>query len=96
MLKTADIKNDLKYALPYSFFWLSGIIFLFACFGTIGAVYGNIIQSTRGLMSILIGAIIGHLGRVAIEPKVSRRILATRVLAALLMTAAIWLYSMGK
>ncbi|UKI30884.1 MAG: DMT family transporter [Lentisphaeria bacterium] len=37
-----------KDALPYALTWYCAIILLFLCYGSIGAVFGNIIQASRG------------------------------------------------
>ena len=65
---------------------------LYICFGLIGVVFGNIVQSTRGLFSIVIGASLAHAGWHGLETQVDRRTLTRRLLAAALMTAAIALY----
>lgn len=51
---------------------LAAMFFLFGCFGTIGVVYGNILQSLRGVISILVGFLIARMGFVSLEEKVGR------------------------
>jgi hypothetical protein len=68
------------------------MILLYVCFGIIGPVYGNVIQSTRGLMSVALGAWLAHLGFRRLETRVSRRTLVLRFLAAGLMCVAIWMF----
>ncbi len=85
-----------KSALPFAFFWFTAVIFLFICFGSIGAVYGNIIQSTRGVISIVIGFMIAKAGYEHIEKHVGGNVLLARVAAAILMTLAIALFHMGR
>jgi hypothetical protein len=58
----------------------------------VGVVFGNILQSTRGVMSVAIGAALAHLGWHDLEQRVDRSTLLRRLTAALLMTAAIALY----
>lgn len=84
------------YALPFALAWFSAMLFLFACFSLVGVVFGNIIQSTRGLISILIGVAIAGAGYVHLEQRVSPRVFVKRVIAALLMIAAIALFSLSK
>jgi drug/metabolite transporter (DMT)-like permease len=84
------------HAVPFSIAWLSAMMFLFACFGNIGVVFGNIVQSTRGVISIGLGAVIAHAGYVHLEQKVGGWVLARRVLAALLMVGAIALFSLSR
>jgi cytochrome c biogenesis protein CcdA len=72
--------------------WLLGMAGLYTCFGLVGVVFGNILQSTRGMMSIAIGAALAHAGWHALETRVDPQTLVRRLLAAALMTAAIALY----
>lgn len=88
--------SDWRDAAPFSAFWLLGMVFLFACFGVVGPVFGNVLQSTRGLMSVLVGALVARQGYVHLEAVVGRRILLRRVLAAALMVAAIWLFGRSR
>jgi len=74
---------------PFAFFWLLAMLFLFACFSSIGTVNGNIIQSTRGLFAILIGALLAKAGFTELEEKVTRAVFFRRLLAAFMMIAAI-------
>jgi len=83
------------YSVPFAATWFVSMTFLFACFAQIGVVYGNIIQSSRGIISVVLGAVISSLGHVAIEQKVSRKVFLGRLAAAALITAAIALYSLG-
>jgi hypothetical protein len=76
----------------YAATWLLGMAGLYICFGIVGVVFGNIVQSTRGLFSIVIGASLAHAGWHGLETHVDRRTLIRRLFAAALMTAAIALY----
>jgi drug/metabolite transporter (DMT)-like permease len=76
----------------YAIIWLLGMAALYICFGLVGAVFGNIIQSTRGMLSIVIGAALAHAGWHGLETRLDRGTLVRRLLAAALMTAAIALY----
>lgn len=80
------------YALPFALSWLIAMVFLFSCFALIGVVFGNIIQSTRGLISILMGVLVSQLGLERLEPRITRAVLVRRMVAACLMTAAVMLY----
>jgi len=85
--------KEWKDSFPFAFFWFMSMIALFTCFGLIGALFGNIIQSTRGIMSIIIGVILARSGYLHIEEKISSRLLFRRILAALLMVCAIALFN---
>ncbi|MFP4416236.1 MAG: EamA family transporter [Fibrobacterota bacterium] len=84
-----------KGATPYAISWFCGMFFLFSCFATIGVVYGNIVQSTRGILSIIIGAAVAHMGHVSLEQKTDKNIFIRRIFAAVLMTAAIVIFYIG-
>lgn len=85
-------KETWLYALPFSVTWFISIIFLFSCFSLVGVVFGNILQSTRGLISVVLGFAIAHAGFETWEPKVEKKIFLQRLLAALLMTSAVGLF----
>ena len=83
------------YAAPFASIWLLAMLFLFACFGQIGVVFGNIVQSTRGIISILLGSWVASAGWIAIEEKLTSSVLVRRIGAACLMVAAIALFYYG-
>lgn len=83
------------HAIPFSMTWYVAMFFLFGCFAHVGVVYGVILQSTRGVISILMGYLIARAGYVHLEEKTSRTVLLRRVLAAILMLGAIGLYYFG-
>ena len=68
------------------------MVSLYACIGSVGVVLSTILQSTRGVMSVVIGATLAHLGWHDLESRVDRIMLIKRLLAAVLMTAAIAAY----
>jgi len=84
-----------KHALPFSMTWYMAMFFLFGCFAHVAVVYAVILQSTRGVISIVMGYIIAKAGFVHLETKTSRMVLLRRILAAILMLGAIGLYYMG-
>jgi len=85
-------RGDWLAAVQYASAWLLSMAGLYCCFGLVGIVFGNILQSTRGVMSVAIGAALAHLGWHELEQRVDRATLLRRLAAALLMTAAIALY----
>lgn len=84
------------YSLPFAFSWLIAMFFLFSCFALIGVVFGNILQSTRGVISIVLGFLLAHAGFQRLETKITRNIFIRRVLAACLMTLSIALFYYSK
>ncbi|MFM8803474.1 MAG: EamA family transporter [Planctomycetia bacterium] len=85
-------RHDWAAAAQYAAAWLLSMVGLYCCFGLVGAVLGNILQSTRGVMSVALGATLAHLGWHELEQRIDRATLLGRLAAALLMTAAITLY----
>jgi drug/metabolite transporter (DMT)-like permease len=85
-------RGDWAAAALYASAWLVSMVGLYCCFGLVGVVFGNILQSTRGVMSVVLGAALAQMGWHELEQRVDRASLLRRLAAALLMTAAIALY----
>ena len=89
--------SDVRRATPYAVTWLASMVFLYACFAMVNVVLGNIVQSTRGLISILLAPIMarsddwGHL-----EAAQPRYAVLRRAGVAVLMTVAVALYVWGQ
>jgi drug/metabolite transporter (DMT)-like permease len=81
-------------ACQYAAAWLSGMVALYACFGLVGVVFGNVLQATRGVMAVGLGAWLARAGWHDLEERVDRGTFIRRVLASLLMVAAIAVYVM--
>jgi hypothetical protein len=82
-----------RHALPFAAAWLGAMLLLFACFGAVGVVLGNIVQSTRGLISIGIGLLVSAAGHVHLEACTTPAVWCCRALAAALMVLSIVLFS---
>lgn len=85
-----------KDALPYSIVWFSSIVFLLGAIGKTGVVYASIIQSGRGVISVLLGVLLARLGFSHLESKESRTVWIRRGIMALLMMLSIILYIAGN
>ncbi len=83
-------------ALPFAVCWFGAMLVLFGSFAVLGVVFGNIIQSLRGLMSIGLGVLLAHGGFSHIEAKTCPSVFRRRLIAAILMIAAIAIYSVSK
>lgn len=83
-------------ASPFAAAWFVAMCLLYACFGVIGVVFGNVVQATRGIMSVGIGWVIAHIGHTHLESKVSRRVFWRRIVGAILMAAAVILYRLAS
>jgi drug/metabolite transporter (DMT)-like permease len=81
-------------ASQYAAAWLASMAGLYICFGLVGPVFGNILQSTRGIMAVGLGALLAHLGWHELEQRVDRQTLIRRLVAAAMMTAAIAFYAL--
>ncbi|MBR2723656.1 MAG: EamA family transporter [Lentisphaeria bacterium] len=87
--------RELKAALPYSLFYFLSMIFLYTSFGIIGVVFGSIIQSGRGIVSVLLGMILLHYGLDRNEQRISKAKWVQRFIFAALMLCGMLLYSAG-
>lgn len=83
-------------ALPFGLCWFLSQLFLFICLGILGAVFGNIIQSSRGLVSIALGMLLARLGHGRLDSEISGRMWRRRLAAAILMAAGIILFSLAR
>ena len=89
-------KETWLYSLPFAVSWFIAMIFLFSCFAMVGVVFGSILQSTRGIMSIVLGYLISNFGFEILETKITKKVFVLRILAAILMTGAIALFYYSK
>jgi hypothetical protein len=85
-------KTMWKDAVPFSVLWYVAMLCLFGCFASLGVIYGNIIQSTRGIISVVLAAFVSLMGYHGLEQKVSHWVLFKRICAAVLMTAAVAIF----
>jgi drug/metabolite transporter (DMT)-like permease len=83
---------DWRAAAEYSLAWLAAMVALYACIGAVGVIFSTILQSTRGIISIVLGAGLARQGWHELESQVNRTVFARRIAAAVLMTTAIALY----
>lgn len=88
--------RDWKDAAPFAICWFVAMIFLFICFGAVGPLYGNILQSTRGLMSIFMGWALVRMGAGHIEPNQPKGDFYRKLSAGALMFVAVVLYALAN
>lgn len=93
--RTVKIKH-LKPAVGFSCWWFAAMLFLFASFGIIGPLFGNIVQSMRGIIAVILGAVIAKFAWSEHEEKLARPILIRRITAASLITCAIIIFALAK
>ncbi len=80
-------------ALPFALCWFAGMLCLFGCFGSIGPIFGNIIQSSRGVFSVIIGYLVAKAGHQHLETTTAKHLIVRRIIAAVLMLLAMALFS---
>ena len=95
LLKYPLKRQVLKEAMPYSFFYFCSMIFLMTCFGLLGVVFGSIIQASRGIISVVLGIFLLRLGIDKDEPDVPLRVWIQKLVMAILMLAAMTLYTLS-
>ena len=89
--------REFRATMPYGLAWFSSMLTLFFCFYETGLVFGSVLQATRGLFSILLGAILVHYGvRGQEAAETTRKDWYRRIVMAVLMIIAVGLYSAGK
>ena len=94
--KTSVAVVKLRDSSPFAFFWFTAMISIYCCYGELGPVFGNVVQSTRAVIAVLVSLLACRLFRLGVEQPVSRAKWALRFVAAALMTTGIVLYSLGR
>lgn len=84
-----------RAAAPFAVTWLLSMTALFACFADLDTVFGNVVQASRGVIAIGLELVLLSLGFSGEKVAVPPRMWARRILAALLMTAAIIIFSLS-
>lgn len=88
-------KTAWRDAMPYVGSWMMTMVFLYGTFAAVGTVLGSILQSGRGLLSILMGIALAHMGWHHLEQKHGWAVQVRRLGAAALMCLAVYLYVRG-
>ncbi len=83
-------------SMPFAAAWFVSQITLFICFGILGTVFGNVIQASRGLISIALAIALSFMGLGRLDSQISRAMWIRRIASAVLMTAGIVLYSLAS
>lgn len=84
-----------RLAAPYALCWFVSMCCFYATITMIGIVFAVIVQSTRGVLSVGMGFLLAHMGHVHLERHTTPAVFWKRVFAAVLMVAAIALYSVA-
>lgn len=86
------VERGWRRSFPYAFFWFAGILCLFGCFTIVGPLFGNMLQSTRGVMAVVLAPLIMKTTGLKIDRMTGWCVFALRLAAATVMTAAILVY----
>jgi drug/metabolite transporter (DMT)-like permease len=89
-------KIFIKETFLYASLWYLGAIFMFSAYAFISVILVAIIQSTRGVINVVLGVFIAKAGFEHLEKKVEKSIVKKRIFAASLMTLAIILFVLAK
>ena len=89
-------RKQLVYAAPHAVLWITSQIMLMACFAMLLPVFANVILATRGIISVLVGALLAALGLSKFDSKISRAQWIKRGISACAMILAIAIYSFAK
>ena len=81
-------------ALPQGVCWTISMWGLYVCFGLLGAAFGNVIQASRGVVSLVLGIVLSYFAVNGLEQKQSWQVWLRKALAAILMFGAIVLYAL--
>ena len=81
-----------RAAFSYGFCWMLAMVGLVASLHLLGVMLGNIVQSSRGFFSVLIGYALFRCGRRDLEPPAPPRMWVRRGVMAALMALAMGLY----
>ncbi len=97
MIRQKGIKRrDWTVSGYFALAWFLSMLFLFNTFRLVGPVFGNVLQSTRAMFSILLAKLLGMRGVKELEHDMSAAVLIRRLLAAVLFSCAIGLYVIGE
>ena len=83
----------LRDSSPFAFFWFTAMIAIYFCYGELGPVFGNVVQSTRAVISVSVGFLAFRGLGLGVEVQVPISMWLRRLIAASMMTAGIVLYS---
>ena len=83
----------LRYGAPYGVLYFFSQVALFVSFGLIGPVFANVIQSSRGMISVAIGIMLCKIGMSSLDTSGDGKLWIRRMICAVIMTTAIILYA---
>lgn len=88
--------SEQKSALPFGIAWLLSQMTLLGCFALLNPLFGNVIVSMRGVLSLLLGALVCKLGFTQLDAPADKKVWLRRAAGALLMIGGVIAYNMGS
>ena len=89
-------RKQVVYAAPNAILWLASQIMLLASFALLLPVFANVILATRGIISVLLGALLAAAGLSKFDSQISRAQWIKRGISACAMLIAIAVYSLAE
>ncbi len=83
-------------AAPYALGWFTGVMCLLCSFDLVGVIFGTILQSARGVISVIFGVLLVRMGVPGYEPIVRRADWIRRFVMSVLMVLALALYAFSR
>lgn len=85
--------EEFKYASPYGVLYFFSQVALFVSFGLVGPVFANVVQSSRGMISVGVGILLCHCGFSSLDAKGDKKLWIRRFICSCIMTAAIIIFA---
>ena len=89
-------RKQFVYAAPNAVLWIASQTMLMASFALLMPVFANVILATRGIFSVLLGALLAAVGLSKFDSSITRAQWIRRGISACTMTLAITIYSFAK
>ena len=89
-------RKQVVYAAPNAVLWIASQVMLMVCFALLLPVFANVILSTRGIFSVLLGALLSAVGLSRFDSHISRSQWIKRGISAIAMIVAIAVYSLAE
>ena len=89
-------RKQVVYAAPNAVLWIASQVMLMACFALLLPVFANVILATRGIISVLLGALLAAAGLSKFDSQISRAQWIKRGISACAMLIAIAVYSLAE
>lgn len=80
---------SMKHSFVFSALWFGAMSGLYFCLSSVGPVKGAMIQSSRGIMAIVIGLLVAKYSTSKVESKISTQMWIRRAIGAAIMTIGI-------